>query len=465
MRRAAYALILILAWGGGAAHGAENSLQFGLFGKVTTYSRSAKPANVVLFVSGDGGWNLGVVDMARTLASLDALVIGIDIVHYLKQVQQTSEKCLYPAGDFEVLSKYVQQQLSYPDYRTPILVGYSSGATLVYAALVQAPPGTFKGAISLGFCPDLLLTKPACPGEGLKWDQLPKGKGVSFLPASTLEQPWIAMQGLVDQVCDPTQTEAFVRQVKHGEVVQLTKVGHGFSVPKNWLPEFKAAFARIAATQPDSVPKPTVAEVSDLPLVEVPAAGSASKLMIVQLSGDGGWRLTEQGMSQTFAENGIPTVGLNSLKYFWTRRTPEGASGDLTRIMTHYLAAWKKEQIILIGYSLGADVLPFMVSRLPEELRAKIRLLVFMGLSPSVDFEFHVTDWVGLTSKSTQLPTRPEVEKLRGMRIFCFYGEEDKDILCPELDSGLVQSFLMSGGHRIRGRYSPVTEAVLNEVK
>ena len=140
----------------------EDSLRFGRFGKVMLYRQSPTPSHVVLFVSGDGGWNLGVVDMARELASLDALVVGIDIIHYLKQLESSTAKCSYPAADFEALSQFVQKQFNYASYVTPVLVGYSSGATLVYATLVQAPTTTFRGAISLGFCPDLPLTKNFC---------------------------------------------------------------------------------------------------------------------------------------------------------------------------------------------------------------------------------------------------------------------------------------------------------------
>ncbi len=74
------------------------------------------------------------------------------------------------AVSFEGFSHFVQQKYGL-GVRSPILVGYSSGATLVYATLAQAPVGTFKGALSLGFCPDLEWRMPLCRGEGLDTTQ------------------------------------------------------------------------------------------------------------------------------------------------------------------------------------------------------------------------------------------------------------------------------------------------------
>jgi len=132
---------------------AGESTEFARFGKVSLYRSSPHPSHVILFVSGDGGWNLGVVEMAKSLSALDALVLGLDITQYLKSVENSQEECIYAASDFELLSKSVQAKLGFPRYVAPIMVGYSSGATLVYAALVQAPPNTFRGAVSLGFSP------------------------------------------------------------------------------------------------------------------------------------------------------------------------------------------------------------------------------------------------------------------------------------------------------------------------
>jgi type IV secretory pathway VirJ component len=297
MKQIVFLVFVLVLTATGALHATEQSLDFGRFGKITLYYQSPHPSNVVLFVSGDGGWNLGVVDMARELSSLDSLVVGVDITHYLRELAKSKEKCSYPAADFELLSKSVQKKLDFPRYVTPVLVGYSSGATLVYATLVQAPSNTFRGAISLGFCPDLPLTKPLCGGSGLEWKPGPKSKGYSFLPAATLEVPWIALQGTIDQVCDPTATENYVKRVKEGEIVILPKVGHGFSVPKNWLPQFKEAFSRLLGKKEANLQPPTsIDELKDLPLVEIPSSVSTGDIMAVHISGDGGWGVTDRGM-------------------------------------------------------------------------------------------------------------------------------------------------------------------------
>jgi type IV secretory pathway VirJ component len=464
MKKPLWYHLIFLAVLANLASATEEITRYGIFGDVWLYYHSAQPANVVLFVSGDGGWNLGVIDMAKALAELDAVVVGIDITHYLNELEKSNQECSYPSGDLELLSRFIQQKLGYPDYVTPILVGYSSGATLVYAALVQAPSNTFKGGLSLGFCPDLPITKPMCRGAGLEWTSGPKGKGYSFLPATTLEVPWVALQGDIDQVCDPEQTDQYVRQVKNSEIINLQKVGHGFSVQKNWMPQFKQAFLRIAAAQHDTLPEANVATLRDLPLTEFPATGNVRKVMAVLITGDAGWADADRRMAQTLADSGISVVGINSLKYFWHRRTPEEAALALERILSYYLPAWKKDGAILMGYSLGADVFPFMISRLPTEMQSKVVLVALVGLGHTVEFKFHLTEWLG-KSKDDAMPVKPEIEKLRGMKILCFSGEHDSDALCPELGSDLVTSVVLKGGHHILDHYRAIIQAMLNEIK
>ncbi len=442
---------------------AEETFPFDPFGQVHIYQSSPSPSRVVLFVSGDGGWNLGVVDMARALAEDNALVVGIDITHYLKILNQSSESCTYPAGDFENLSKFIQKKKEFTTYIRPILVGYSSGATLVYAAMVQAPPNTFLGAISLGFCPSLPITQPFCKGYGLKWTASPKGKEVSFLPAKNLQHPWIAFQGTIDQVCNADETKAYVKQVPHGELVLLPKVGHGFSVQRNWMPQFRESFSRIGKSGELEIPS-VEGKLSDLPLVELPAKGDKDVLAVV-VSGDGGWASLDRDIGNYLVGQGIAVVGLDSLRYFWSARTPDEISKDLNRILSHYLAAWEKNTAVLIGYSMGADVLPFMVSRLPQTTLDHVSGLVLLGPSQTAKFEFHMTDWLGIESREKGYPVLPELEKIAGMSILCLSGSDEEASLCRQVNPTKIDVEILAGGHHFSGDYTRIGEMVVKRMR
>lgn len=446
---------------GGNTRRNGDTLRFERFGSVAIYGQTPHPAHVALFVSGDGGWNQGVVDMARSLATLDTLVVGVDITHYLKEIAAAKEECTDAAADFEALSEYVQRERGFPEFTQPVLVGYSSGATLVYAVLSQSPPGTFLGGISLGFCPDLPLTRPMCRGNGPESSRSTHPAGYSFAPAPWLATPWIVLQGEMDQVCSPTVTDTFVGKTGNARIVRLPGVGHGYSVPKNWLPQFREAFQSLVASAGREPAPPD--GVDDLPLVELPATGG-TKQMAVIVSGDGGWSSLDRQVGETLAGRGIPVVGFNSLRYFWNRRTPEEMGRDLDRVIRHYLQAWDKEQVILIGYSLGADVLPFMASRLSADIVGRTSLTVLIGLAGTVDFEFHVvSNWLGATSPN-EVPVAPEVKKLAGRKMLCFYGEKESDDICPKLEPGLVTAVRMPGGHHLGGEYLTISDRILREL-
>ena len=441
----------------------EDHIEFGPFGPLTVYRQSSQPSHVVLFVSGDGGWNLGVIEMARELASLDALVVGIDIVRYLKHLEFQFGECSYPAADFELLSKFVQKKFNYPRYVNPVLVGYSSGATLVYAVLAQSPPNTFRGAISLGFCPDLMLPKLLCRGSDLKWEKGPKDKGFIFLPATHLHEPWVALQGTIDEVCVPRVTEDFVKRVNTGRLILLPKVGHGFSVPRNWLPQFSAEFQHLVADSEDKAP-PSKAGLQDLPLVEVLASMPSRDVLAVILSGDGGWAGIDREIADVLAKKHVPVVGVNSLRYFWKSKTPESAAADLERILKAYMALWKKDKVALIGYSLGAGVLPFMANRLPPELLSRVVLITLLGPDTEVDFEFHLTDWLGGRSRNSK-QVLPEVAKLESKRLLCVYGEEERESLCQQLSGSQIRVVSFKGAHHFGGNYEAIANMILNEIE
>jgi type IV secretory pathway VirJ component len=439
----------------------EDTLRFGRFGLVHVYHTTDRPSHMVLFASGDGGWNLGVVTMARELSAMDALVAGIDVVAYLKAVEADPERCAYPAADFEALGHYLEQRYAFSTFDAPVLVGYSSGATLVYAAAAQAPPNTFRGAISLGFCPDLPLKKPWCRGQSLTATRLTDAPGYRFAPAPDLITPWIALHGEIDQVCAPDTVAAFVRNTGSAKIVRLPKVGHGFGVQRNWMPQFRDAYTRLVEQSAPETP-PTLTGLPDLPLIEVPAQGSGDTLAVI-VSGDGGWASIDRSLADVLARRGMPVVGIDALRYFWSAKTPDGASQDLARVIEHYLVRWNKHWAMVIGYSFGADVLPFMLTRLPGDVRAHVARIALIGPQRYADFEFHVTDWLPTGGRKTPYAILPEVRRLAGTSLLCLYGADEHGTICPSLDTTVFDVRIMPGGHHFGGEYERLAAVILGK--
>ena len=391
----------------------------------------------------------------------------------------------------------MQAKLGVPRYLQPTLVGYSSGATLVYATLVESPDGLFKGALSIGFCPDLDLTKPVCTGSGIhaapRRDRHGVLRGVNFLPAKSLAGRWISLQGEIDQVCPIAPTRRFIAQVPGAEMVRLPKVGHGFGVERNWMPQFKAAFARLTASAPPAAPPaaPTAAPaagaapaaataaapaaaraprafplrgpippVDDLPLAVIPAApGTHSPWFGVFLSGDGGWVGIDRQISRALAAHGIPMVGWDSLRYFWTPRTPQGGAQDLDLVLRHFALQWGKSRVLLVGYSQGADTLPFMINRLPPATHAMVGLTALLGISDSAQFEFHVANWLG--SNRGGIPTAPQLARWTGAHYLCLYGRSDREATCAHSKSRWAIKVEMPGGHHFDGHYAAIADRIL----
>jgi type IV secretory pathway VirJ component len=435
-------------------------LPAGRFGSVSVYFPDGKPRSVAIFLSGDGGWELDVISMARALTDMGAVVIGADIRQYLGSLKRAAQRagapCQMLAADFEALSHQVQKEIGMSEYHVPVLIGHSSGATVVYATLVQSPPGTFAGALSLGFCAAQDFGAASlCPGAGLHYTRNQQHELV-LEPAASLEQPWIALQGQQNQVCSPPAVDEFAAQVAGAQVVKLPRVGQGFALERNWRREFRDAYARLTARAETPPQRPP--DVDDLPLTEVHARGASDEFALL-LTGDGGWAGLDQALAARLAASGVPTVGLNSLKYFWSGRTPEATARDVARLLRHYLVAWNKQRVLLIGYSFGADVLPFVVNRLPPELLERVASVSLLGIDSNASFEVRIADWLG--SDSAGPPTRPEVAALTHVPVLCVYGEGESDSICPELSATGIAREQIGKGHHFSGEYALLADRIL----
>jgi type IV secretory pathway VirJ component len=207
------------------------------------------------------------------------------------------------------------------------------------------------------------------------------------------------------------------------------------------------------AAQADLIPLGSDS-VGDLPLSVVPAPKGS--LLAVLLTGDGGWAAGDRSLAQAFAARNVAVVGLSSPRYLSEGRTPDEAAADLARILRHFLQAWNRDRVLVVGYSRGADIGPFMVSRLPPNLRRRVALLVLLGPSEEASFKFGLLDLIRTPHRGDELPVAPEVARLHGLPVLCIYGTTDRSAICPLLErAGVARTVVRSGGHVVRGDEGP----------
>lgn len=491
MRKALLLLCVSLAlssraWAGPSSPAAgspfvEESARLPLLGTVRVYRPQpvSEARGVVLFVSGDGGWKLGVLAMARRLAGT-ALVVGIPMDEWRKVTERHTGACWYPAGELEAMAQAVEKFYKFPRYLPPILVGYSSGATVVYGSIAQAPAGSFSGSVSLGFCPDLGVRRPICSREVWK-PAYDAAKGVSLLPpradlprTSAGSPSWITLQGLVDQVCDAHQVLQFVKAIPSARAVPLPKVGHGFGNAKNWGKAFDEAVGSFM--QPSSPWRSTNQATTDLSAPAPEAVGrkldslglplvvswpKSAKDALIFVSGDGGWMDLDQEVASRLRHAGVAVIGWNSLHYFWEAKQPGRFRDDLERVLAALPVSLRT---FAGGFSFGAEVVSVSVSPASQQGGSLSRLggLILLAPGPYATFEVSPMDWLFSDSSPTRYPVAAALKKMRDRPILCLQPSGGGDSGCPaEPQSNLVR-IRMPGSHHFGGNYDALTGHVLD---
>ena len=166
--------------------------------------------------------------------------------------------------------------------------------------------------------------------------------------------------------------------------------------------------------------------ITKLPLNTVPAANDTSKALVLYITGDGGWNKFSKNFATALAANGYPVVSLNSNDYFWKKKTAAQTAADLTVVLRTYQKSRKRKKVILIGYSFGADVVPFVFNLLPADLNAAITNICLLSVSPTTDFEIHLSVMFGSKLKSGH-SVIAELNKINTKPIALIFGEDETD--------------------------------------
>lgn len=399
------------------------------YGTVHLSQPQGELRGVVILFSGEKGWGAAEQQAAGLIAAEGALVVGVDSAYYLSHIDTVPEKCELMEGDAETIARQLQREHGGGQYFLPIYAGIGAGGALAGQVLGLAPVNSIAGAVAVD------------PVESAAVAALPCGRGAT------------ALNGFWEIGATPSWKAADVYQA-------------GPAFRRHDLPAGGEAAAQLAAlVVPHLAPRlaaEEVGSVADLPLVELPAEHPTGRLAVV-LSGDGGWRDIDRSIAQTLKADGVSTVGFDCLRYFWSERSPEQTAADLARVLRAYRTRWHTSHIALIGYSFGADVLPFVYPLLPEDVRAHVELLSLVGLSTGADFEIRVVGWFGAAPSGRARPMAPQLKKLPPAVVQCIYSSEEKSgSSCPELAGTAADLLDLPGGHHFNGDYEGLTRHILS---
>ncbi|MEW6764402.1 MAG: alpha/beta fold hydrolase [Pseudomonadota bacterium] len=338
------------------------------------------------------------------------------------------DACLDLAGVGQWLSQTVQQRMDLPEYRPALLAGREEGAWAVHAMLAQAPDEVFAGGLSVGFMPGNPSGRALCDVDGVGPDR-------RVAPGTPLHGWW----RVADEQRVSFEAARYARQA--------AAAGN--------QPAFSSPFPR---PYPDLVAEflePQAREgVTGIPVVEV-SRNSHAGVLVIFYSGDGGWRDIDRRIGDALARDGYAVLGIDALRYFWRKRTPDGVAADLARLIEHYRQEWGLGEVVLIGYSFGANILPFAYNRLPEQHRRQVRMVTLMSPELTTDFEIHMAGWLGQQAGgAAAMPILPEARRIDPALLLCVHGEQEGlATLCTQPGLASAEKLVLQGGHHYDGDY------------
>lgn len=211
-----------------------------------------------------------------------------------------------------------------------------------------------------------------------------------------------------------------------------------------------------AGTRADWLPP----AVRGLPLVAVESAPETdADRFVVWMSGDGGWNGMERDTTKLLAHRGLPTVALNSLRYFWRHRSPEETARAVDRMVRAYSQRWTRPNFTLVGFSFGANLAPLVVERLSPDVRERLRSVAL--LSPTQHASYHVGfhSWLG---DGGHEPIETALHALKGIKAVCLRGANDRMARCPA-ETGDLKAIVMPGGHLLNHDAAMIAGLIAND--
>jgi type IV secretory pathway VirJ component len=202
------------------------------------------------------------------------------------------------------------------------------------------------------------------------------------------------------------------------------------------------------------------ASSNELPTVDIPASSRPSALALF-FSGDGGWRDLDKAIGDEMGKQGVHVVGIDSLRYFWSKRTPRQIADDTVSIIDRADPTGKLP-VAVYGYSLGADTFPFAWALLPDRIKDRIRFVGLLATQHTITLQVTVGTWLGAGGDHA---VAPAIATIPRERVLCVYGEDEEDTACTDPLLTGIQTLKSRGGHHFDEDYPALAKTLLASMR
>ncbi|NTJ44535.1 virulence factor family protein [Agrobacterium larrymoorei] len=399
----------------------------------------------VFLISDENGWGPEEQAQADALLEKGAAVVGIDLPKYLEALKADDDDCIYMISDIEELAQEIQRKAGVSNYSPPLIAGIGEGGTLALAMIAQSPAATVGEAVAVDPVAGIPLEKVLCT------------------PATKQKDNGRTIYGLTDGPLPAPVNVLFTSKAdqKGRDHVNTLVQSHPDIDVSDVKDDAQAALIQILQDRIEA------AANSDNPLglpLTVLEAKPTMDTMAIIYSGDGGWRDLDKDVGDFLQKDGVPTIGVDSLRYFWSEKKPEEISSDLSRIIETYRKEFKVDKVLLIGYSFGADILPVAFNNLADKDKARVVQMSLLSLSHEVSYEISVGGWLGVSADGAEDPVN-DLAKIDPKIVQCVYGTDDEDAACPALKDKGVEIIGIDGGHHFDEDYEALTKRIVASLK